>query len=122
LNKLADSKLKETNSFKLEPKDYITLSKFEVLPELTPQDSLKVIKAIFSKAKKADKIAISDGMVVYSIVEQKLLDNNSSDSSTLDKEIVNIKNSELSGNLLKELSKKYSTVSYVKDFQWVIQF
>jgi len=117
LNQLAQDKLKDTNSFSLEPKDYITLSKFEVLPELTPQDSLKVIKAVFASAKKADTVEISDGVVVYNIVDQKLLDNNSSSSANLDKEIIGIKNAELSNNLLKELSKKYNTVSYVKDFQ-----
>ena len=116
LAKLTTEALKDSSKFNLEPKDYINLSKFEVLPELTPQDSLKVIRTVFASSKKVDKVDISDGVVVYEVLEQKLLDNNSTNSS-LDKEVASIKNSELMNNLILKLSKKYSVESYAKEFK-----
>jgi len=116
LNELADSMLKKSSEFKLEPKDYITLSKLELLPELTPQDSFKVVRAVFASANKVDKVNISDGIVVYDVVDQKMIDNNTSNSNALDKEIEGIKSGELTNNLIKELSKKYKVESYTKGF------
>ena len=116
LAKLTKEALKDSSKFNLEPKEYINLSKFEVLPGLTPQDSLKVIRSVFASSKKIDKVEVSDGVVLYEVLEQKLLDNNSSNQS-LDKEIATIKNSELMSNLISKLSKKYAIESYVKEFK-----
>ncbi len=116
LAKLTKEALKNSDTFNLEPKDYINLSKFEVLPELTPQDSLKVIRGIFASSKKVNKITIDDGAVVYEVVKQKLLDNNSTNKS-LDKEVAIIKSNELMSNLISKLSKKYTIESYVKEFK-----
>ena len=116
LAKLTKEALKDSSKFNLEPKNYINLSKFEVLPELTPQDSLKVIRSIFGSSKKVDKIDISDGVVLYEVLEQKLLENNSTNQS-LDKEIATIKTNELMSNLISKLSKKYAVESYVKEFK-----
>ncbi len=116
LAKLTKEALKNSDTFNIEPKDYINLSKFEVLPELTPQDSLKVIRGIFASSKKVNKITIDDGAVVYEVVKQKLLDNNSTNKS-LDKEVAIIKSNELMSNLISKLSKKYTIESYVKEFK-----
>ena len=116
IDELSKKLLTKVDEFNLEPKDYISLSKFQILPNLTPQDSLKVIRHIFNSSKKVDKVAINEGVVVYKIVDQKLLDNNST-SSSLDKEVKNIKNSELLDNLITQLYKKYSVQSYIKDLK-----
>ena len=116
LAKLTKEALKDSSKFNLEPKDYINLSKFEVLPELTPQDSLKVIRSVFGSSKKVDKIDISDGVVLYEVLDQKLLEDNSTNQS-LDKEIATIKTNELMSNLISKLSKKYAVESYVKEFK-----
>lgn len=115
LDSLIKESLKSTTDFNLEPKEFITLSKFQVLPELTPQDSMLVSRAIFGNSKKVDSVKISKGAVVYEVVEQKLLDD--SNETNLSSEIATIKNSELSSNLIKELSSKYSTEVYVKDIK-----
>ena len=115
LETLIKESLKNSNSFDVEPKEYISLSKFQVLPKLTPQDSMLVNRAIFGSSKKVNSIKISEGAVVYDIVDQKLVDNNN--SANLDKEISTIKNSELTTNLIKELSSKYKTEVYLKDIK-----
>jgi len=116
LDRLTKKALKNSSSFKLEPKNYLTLSSFEVLPKLTPQDSAIVIRAIFGSSKKVNSIKVSNGVVVYEIVEQKVLDNNKS-SNTLNQEVAVIKDSEFSNNLIKELSSKYSSEVYIKDIK-----
>ncbi len=116
LYKLAENKMKNSASFNLESKGYITPSKFEVLPSLTPQESMKVIKGVFGSNKELDKVDIGNGIVVYKIQEQKMLDNNTS-NEILNKEITAIKENELYSNLINKLSKKYKLVSYVKDLK-----
>jgi hypothetical protein len=50
--------------------------------------------------------------VVYKVVEQKVEDSNI--TANMNKDIENIKNSELLSNLLQKLSKKYKIESYTK--------
>ena len=116
LNKLVEAKMKDSANFNLEPKEYISLSKFEVLPSLTPQDSMKVIKGVFGSSKEINKVDISDGVVIYKIQEQKMIENNAT-NDMLNREIATIKENELYSNLINKLSKKYSVVSYVKDLK-----
>ncbi len=116
LEKLAKSLEKSPEKLTSSVNEFLTLSKFQTIPDLTPQDSMKFIRYIFGSAKKIDKVTVSDGVVVYEVVEQKLLEK-SSTVGTLDKEIAAIKTGELDSNLLKELSQKYSTQLYVKGLQ-----
>ena len=115
LEKLVQNALKDSKGFDIEPKDYISMGKVQVLPKLTPQDSLIVIKSIFNSNKKVDSVNIAQGAVVYKIVDQKIIDNNN--SKGLDSEIALIKSSEFTTNLLKDLSSKYTTEVFVKDFK-----
>jgi len=117
INELADKMLKDSSKFTIKPKEFITLSKFNVLPELTPQDSLKFTRAIFASSKKVDKVALDNSIVVYEVVEQKLLDDNNATGSNLDGEIKSIKSAEFTNNLIENLSKEYKVESYVKDFK-----
>ena len=115
LDEIVQKALKDSSSFNIEPKNYISISKFEVLPNLTPQDSMIVTRAVFGSNKKIDSVKISEGVVAYEIVEQKILDNNTTNS--LDEEIATIKSSEFTANLLKELSSKYTTEVFIKDIK-----
>ena len=115
LNNLTKEALKSSSNFNIEPKEYITLSKIVNLPKLTLQDSAKVIRTIFDSDKGVGSVSVSEGVVVYKILEQKLLDNNS--SNTINNEIVSVKNGELASNLLKELSTKYTTKVFLKDIK-----
>lgn len=112
LNSVAKDALKDTKSFNIEPKEYISLSKLTVLPKLTPQDSVLLTRSVFASKKKINSAKISDGVVVYEIVKQKIVDNNS--SNRLTKEIESVKSGELTSNLIKSLSSKYSSEVYIK--------
>ena len=116
LESIVKEALNDTKEFKIEPKDYISLSKFEVLPNLTPQDSALLTRAIFSSPKKVGSVKVSDGVVVYEVVDQKMLDNNST-SNSFEKEVATIKSNEFTTNLLKDLSSKYTTEVFIKDIK-----
>ena len=116
LNKRAEDLIKDPKALDKSVKEFITLSKFQPIDGLTPQDSMKVTRYIFGSDKRVDKVAISDGLFVYKISEQKLLEDNNT-LPTLDKEIASIKNAELDSNLFKDLSSKYSLKVYVKGLQ-----
>lgn len=116
LEELTKNALKNSSTYNIETKGYISLSKFQVLPELTPQDSLIVNRAIFTSSQKSDSININDGVLVYKIIDQKLVDTNVT-SDRLKSEIISIKDNEFYSNLLKNLSSKYPTEVYVKDLK-----
>jgi len=113
MNKLAEKILKEDTKLDKESKGFISLSNYEVLSPLTPQNSLVAIKKIFADSKEKGVIDFKDSIFVYKITEQKILKDNK--LALLDNESKNIKNNELIYNLIKELSKKYSITSYLKD-------
>ena len=116
LDKLAKDIMQDSNALDKSVKDFISLNKFQTIDGLTPQDSMKVIRYIFGSDKKIDKVSISDGVFIYKVIEQKILEDNST-TNLLNKEIASIKNGELNSNLLKELSSKYSLKVYVKGLQ-----
>ena len=113
MNELAQEMLKDSTKLDNESKDYISLSGYELLSPLTPQDSLIAIKKIFADSSKKGIIDLGNLIFVYEIEDQKLVKNDK--VALLDEEANNIKNNELVFNLVKELSKKYTILSYLKD-------
>ena len=116
LNKLAEDLMKDPKTLDKSMKEFLSLSKFQVIEGLTPQESIKVTRYIFGSDKKVDRVDISDGVFIYKVSEQKLLEDNST-IPTRDKEIASMKNAELDSNLLKDLSSKYSLKDYRKGLQ-----
>ncbi len=113
MNKIAKEVLNDSTKLENETKDYLSLSSYELLSPLSPQDSLIAIKKIFANSDKKGIIQLEDAIFVYDIVDQKILKNDK--AALLDKESESIKNNELAYNLIKELSKKYTILSYLKD-------
>jgi len=113
MNELAKNLLNDSSKLDNETKDYISLSKYDVLSPLTLEDSLNVIKKIFASSNKKGVINLNNSIFVYEILNQKMLKNNR--VLALDNDAKNIKNSELIYNLIKNLSKKYAILSYLKD-------
>ena len=113
MNELAQELLKDSTKLDKESKGYISLSSYELLSPLTPQESLVVIKKIFANSSKKGSIDLDNSIFVYEIEDQKIVKNDK--AVLLDKETNDIKNNELAYNLIKELSKKYTILSYLKD-------
>ncbi len=104
--------LQNNNKLKFESKDYISLSKFQILPSLTLPESQKVIKYIFEHNKKRDIVKLNNSFVAYDIIDQKILDKNKNNINLFNKEIDSIKKSEFETNLIANLAKKYKVVKF----------
>ena len=111
LEKKAQEIAQDETKLTLEPKDYISLSKFQVLEKLSPQQSQQVIKAIFASTKAKDIVKLDNTVVVYKVEKQKMLQK-SEVANQLDKEIDSIKSSEFTQNLLTNLAKKYQVQKF----------
>jgi len=95
-----------------ETTDFITVEDAAKLKNIAPNDALEFLQKLFISDKKNSYITLKDGKIVlYNILEQKLLTNNHSNKSDV---IGRLKNSLFEEGLLKTLQNKYQTEIYIK--------
>ena len=114
LLKLAETTLKNFNINDATVSDFVTLEKHDNLKPLNLQESLQFLQKLFTSSEENGIISVLDKVIVYNIMDQKLLamDNNKSD---LVKQTVNqIKANIFEANLIKVLDKKYPTEVYME--------
>ena len=91
--------------------DFITLADAQKITLLTPQEASEFLQNLFMSDKKTNFIPLKDGKIVlYSIMEQKLL-NKTNDKNNA---ITNVKGSLFNEGLLKTLQNKYQTEIFMK--------
>jgi len=94
---------------------YLSLARPETLPPLSAAESTQLLQKLFTSNNKVGIISINKKMVVYSIVDQKI-----SDDENVTREVGvtadRIKKGEFEQSLLKELSGKYPVKTFVKGF------
>jgi len=99
-------------SFKGETTDYITVNSVDKLNQLSKEDAAEFLQKLFTSQKKKDFITLNDGKVVlYNILEQKLLTNKNSNESDV---ITKLKSTMFSEGLLKTLQNKYKTEIFIQ--------
>ena len=114
LSKLADNTLSNFSESNKTTSDFINLDSTINIKPLNSQESLQFTQKLFTSAKEKGIISVSDKMIVYNIIEQKVenLDNNNTE---LVKQTVNqIKDNIFESNLIKMLDNKYSTEVYME--------
>ena len=94
--------------------DWLTMSKFDNMKPLNRQETLQFLQKLFASSAKKGKITVSDAVVIYKVVDQKMeiVDNNL--SKNLEGDANQIKKSVFEKNLFKALNDKYSVEKYVK--------
>jgi peptidyl-prolyl cis-trans isomerase D len=99
--------------FQGEVSDFITLRAQKTFVGLQKNESSEFVQKLFSQHKKRAFITLTSGKIVlFNILEQKLLTNkNSKEGDTV---MQKIKSSIFSGGLIKELLSKYKTETYVQ--------
>jgi peptidyl-prolyl cis-trans isomerase D len=114
LEKRSKEMLKNIDSEKLTTTDWMTMSKFDNMSPLSQQETLQFLQKLFTSSAKNGMITVSDSVVVYKIVEQKMdkVDNNL--SQRVEGDVNQIKRSVFESNLFKTLNKQYPTQKYVK--------
>jgi len=117
-NEMLESKSKETlkniEGENLTTTDWMTMGKFDNMSPLSQQETLQFLQKLFTSSAKNGMITVSDSVVVYKIVEQKMdkVDNNL--SQRVEGDVNQIKRSVFESNLFKTLNKQYPTQKYVK--------
>jgi len=109
--KLLELAKKSVNNFEGTQTDFITLQDHNTIKELTPSEAQEFLGKLFMSDKKQSFITLSSGKIVlYSILEQKLLSKTNNDNDTITK----VKGALFNEGLLKTLQNKYQTEIFIK--------
>ena len=109
LIELAESSLK---TFTGTDTDFLTLQDASKLTDLSITEANEFLNQLFNKQEKRSLIVLSSGKIVlYNILEQKLLTNTNNNQNDL---IVKLKNAMFSEGLIKNLQNKYNTEIFIE--------
>ena len=115
LSKLADKTLENFDPHQATVSDFVTLESRSPLKPLNIQESLQFLQKIFTSQKEKGIISLKSAVVVYKIVDQKLVTNKKdSDNLFAAKSADQIKAEDFQNNLLKSLGKRYSIEKFVE--------
>ena len=109
LLELANSSLK---SFTGKTTDFITAMNVNDIEGLETEEASDFLQKLFVSKEKRSFIVLNNGKIIlYDILEQKLLDNSNSDQSNLVKKL---KSAMFSDGLIKNLQNKYKTEIFIQ--------
>jgi peptidyl-prolyl cis-trans isomerase D len=110
---LAEEKLTKIDNEDLNVSTFITLDNAETQKlGLNKQETAKFISELFTSDKEKGIIPIGSKVIVYKIIEQKLISLENNETEILHKNADKVKNQSFQVNLMKELDKKYPTKLY----------
>jgi len=92
--------------------DFITVNAVESLKELNKADAKDFLQKLFVSDKKRSIITLNNGdVILYNILEQKMLNNT---NKKLSDEIKKLKSALFNEGLMKKLQEKYKTEIFIK--------
>jgi len=110
---LADTKLTTIDNDETNVTDFITLDNAEKQKiGLNPQETSDFISKLFTSNKEKGIIPIGSKVMVYKIVEQKLITLENNETKDLYKNIDLVKQQSFQANLIKKLDEMYPTKLY----------
>ena len=92
---------------------FVKLEEGVNLKPLNNQESLQFLQKLFTSSKEKGIISISNKVVVYNILEQKLLPMDENQTDFVKQTVNKLKQSTFESNLIKMLHKKYPTEVYM---------
>ncbi|RRS32507.1 MAG: hypothetical protein P794_01035 [Epsilonproteobacteria bacterium (ex Lamellibrachia satsuma)] len=110
---LAESTLKNLKDSDATVSDFVTLEQHDNLKPLNSQESLQFSQKLFTSTKEKGIISVSNKVVVYDIMEQKLLPMDSNKTDFIKGNIDQMKRRTFETNFIKMLDKKYPTEVYM---------
>jgi len=109
LMKLANNSV---NTFIGKTSDFLTMMSVDKLPSLKKQEAADFLQKLFVSDKKRSFIGLNNGKIVlYNILEQKLLANKNNNVSDT---IAKLKSTMFNEGLIKILQNKYQTEIYIQ--------
>lgn len=92
--------------------EFITANDASSLADLTKEEADEFLSILFTSDKKRDYVALESGNVVmYHVLEQKLLDNTNSDTKN---SMLRLKSNMFNEGLIKNLQSKYKTEIFIQ--------
>ena len=115
LTKLAESTLENFDKSNATMSGFVTLDTRDNLKPLNIQESLQFLQKLFTSVKEKGIILVLDKVVVYKILESKMVPSEDSNKTMFVNNAVNqIKKQDFESNLLKQLSQQYKTQVFVE--------
>jgi len=114
LTTLAKSTLENLSVSNPTISDFVTLEKRDNLKSLNLQESLQFLQKLFTSAKEKGIISILDKVVVYNIIDQKLLPMDENMTNLVKGTVNQVKQNIFESNLIKMLDSKYPTEVYME--------
>ncbi|HHD82076.1 MAG TPA: hypothetical protein ENK82_10070 [Campylobacterales bacterium] len=113
LLKLAEAKLTNIDNLELNVSNFITLDNAETQKlGINQQETATFISELFTSDQEKGIIPIGSKVMVYKIIEQKLISLENNETEIMHKNADKIKSQSFQTNLMKELDKKYPTKLY----------
>lgn len=113
LAKLAESKLTNIESEKMEISEFLTLKNVDKqILGLNKQESSNFGSKLFTSEEENGIIPIGSKVIVYKIVEQKLITLDKNDTDGLHQNVDKVKMQAFESRLMQQLDKKYPTEFY----------
>jgi len=114
LEKRAKETLNQIEQASLTTTDWMSMRTFKAMAPLSKQETLQFLQKLFTSSAKNGMITVSDSVVVYKIVEQKMdtVDNNL--TKGIENDVNKIKRDVFEANLFKRLNQQYPPQKYVK--------
>lgn len=111
---LAETTLKTLDKNNTIVSEFVNLNNSDNLESLNSEESLQFLQKLFTSNKEKGIISVLDKVVVYNILEQKLLSMDENKTDTVKETVNQIKKKIFESNLLEILDKKYPTEMYVE--------
>ena len=111
---LAESTLETLNESNADVSDFVTLQTRDNLKSLNLQESLQFLQKLFTSTKEKGIISILDKVIVYNIIEQKLLPLDENQTALVKGTVNQVKQNIFESNLIKMLDNKYPTEVYME--------
>ena len=113
LLELAEETLKTFDKNNAIISDFVKLEENVNLNPLNNRESLQFLQKLFTSSKETGIISLLDKVIVYNIIEQKLLPMDSNQTMLVKQTVNKLKESTFESNLIKMLTKKYPTEVYM---------
>ncbi len=110
---LAESTLKNFDQNDAIISDFVKLEENVNLKPLNNKESLQFLQKLFTSTKEKGIISLLDKVIVYNILEQKLLPMDSNQTTIVKQTVNKLKQDTFESNLIKMLTKKYPTEVYM---------
>lgn len=93
--------------------DFMKIEESVNLESLNNQESIQFLQKLFTSSKEKGIISVLDKVIVYNILEQKILPMDANQSDFVNQTVNTLKQSTFEFNLIKMLQKKYPTEVYM---------